>query len=360
MLVLVLLVCGSAVPARAALESATSAAAIAAALDIDSAWLNSITLTSSLDTAPVDSQAVGVSTGTLGNYLPAAGGSFFVMSTGSIAGIPGGNDETGMSTDLGVGGKDDDGVQLKIVLNVPAGMNTFSFNWHFLSEEYPEYVGSAFNDFFFCEVGTSTISYAGNTPASSTNVIYDYAGKIMSVNSDFFNRDATHTTGTEFDGETKLLRTCIPCTPGGTLTLYFTIADMGDAILDSALFLDNFLFSRDRLNAPITVDAITAAELGKSQREVEPVAYPNPFIPSRGTMTFEASNSGCGVFQGIRQVEIFTLYGVLVRTLSGNGGATVEWDGRNAQGSPVASGMYVYTIATVDNTVGKGRFTLVR
>lgn len=347
-------------PSLAALDTGVTTAAMATALDIDPADLIEIAITSIIDTTAADSRAYGIANGGFGSYLPLQGGSFVILDCGDIGDIPGANDVTGQTTDLGDPGQPDDGVKLKVVLRVPAGMRTFSFNWHFLSEEYPEYVGSAFNDFFFCEAGGTNITYSGNTPIAPLNVVYDYAGKIMSVNSDFFIQDVAQVTGTEFDGQTKLLRTCIPCTPGGTLTLYFSVADMGDAMLDSAVFLDNFLFSSAALATALTVDAQTSTILGLNQNDVIPHAYPNPFIPSRSALTFEISNLGCGIFRGIKQVEIYTLYGSLVNRISGNNVASVAWDGTNLDGARVASGIYLYTVTTTDNVTGKGRFTLVR
>ena len=47
---------------------------------------------------------------------------------------------------------------LRIDLNVPAGVNCLSsFDFRYLSEEYPEYVGTAFNDAFIAELDTDDV-----------------------------------------------------------------------------------------------------------------------------------------------------------------------------------------------------------
>jgi len=369
LVLLLLMICLSPGSTTAAtLDTGATLAEMAAALDIEAAWLVEISATSILDTAAYDSRAIGVVTGgAFGSYLPVNGTDFLILDCGDVGDIPGANDVIGQTTDLGTqagGGAEsggDDGVKLKVVLNVPDGMHTFSFTWHFLSEEYPEWVGSAFNDFFFCEVGGTDITYDGATPIAPLNVVYDYQGKIMSVNSDFFIQDTNQVTGTEFDGQTILLRTCIPCTPGENLTLYFSIADMGDAALDSAVFLDNFLFAEETVREAITVDAVTATVLGLTETKVEPIAYPNPFIPHQaGTMNIEVQNLGCGVYRGIQQVEIYTMYGILVRRIVGDGDGSINWDGTNENGSMLASGTYYYIVTTTDNKRGEGKFTLIK
>ena len=48
--------------------------------------------------------------------------------------------------------------------------------------------------------------------------------------------------GTTYDGATALLTARVPVAVGSAHSLYLTIFDQGDAILDSAVFLDNLRF----------------------------------------------------------------------------------------------------------------------
>jgi len=56
----------------------------------------------------------------------------------------------------------------RIRVKVPKGANCLSFRFEFLSEEFPEFVGSEYNDAFIAELGVAKVSKAaakGTTPA---------------------------------------------------------------------------------------------------------------------------------------------------------------------------------------------------
>jgi hypothetical protein len=75
--------------------------------------------------------------------------------------------------------------------------------------------------------------------------------------------------------------------------------------------------------------------------------YPNPFNPAT-TIAYDISRD-CHV-----TLEVFDVLGRRVRTLVSGpqspGHKTVEWDGRDGAGQPVASGVYVYRIVAGDYT----------
>lgn len=77
-------------------------------------------------------------------------------------------------------------------------------------------------------------------------------------------------------------------------------------------------------------------------------AYPNPLRPSTGQVFMTFGNLLTGV-----HVKIFTLRGELVREFTEDGTGSVLWDGRNANGQSVASGIYFVRIdgAGVDKTL---------
>ena len=75
--------------------------------------------------------------------------------------------------------------------------------------------------------------------------------------------------------------------------------------------------------------------------------YPNPWIPeskngSQGTLaggiTFAELPDDGG------EIDIYTIFGEIVRKLRWDYGSTVNWDGKNDQGEYVASGVYMWTI----------------
>lgn len=140
-----------------------------------------------------------------------------------------------------------DVVIMRIDLRVPKKHNCLSFDFRFLSEEFPEFVDDQFNDAFIAELGRS--SWTAGTKEDPTinapnNFARDTAGNPVRVNAvgDTTAR-ARHARGTTFDGATRKLRASSPIKPGSR-RLYLSIFDQGDRIYDSAVFLDNLRTSR--------------------------------------------------------------------------------------------------------------------
>ncbi len=79
-------------------------------------------------------------------------------------------------------------------------------------------------------------------------------------------------------------------------------------------------------------------------------AYPNPFVIRYGNETVRFD------YAGLAEVRIFTLAGELVREIPVNG----VWDGRNAAGKAVASGVYLFTLTTPEGETGRGKILLIR
>jgi len=92
---------------------------------------------------------------------------------------------------------------------------------------------------------------------------------------------------------------------------------------------------RDEAGAPIEgrlVFGFAAAELG------EVIAYPNPYDPGQGSLTI--ANLPVGSTVSIANVSGRVVQGLVEE--DGDGG--VEWDGRNANGQGVGSGIYYYRV----------------
>lgn len=110
-------------------------------------------------------------------------------------------------------------------------------------------------------------------------------------------------------------------------------------------------FGWGRINA---LKAMRLAVTGTSQfaGTAKAVAYPNPFRPKSQrlvTFTVPAQLGASGV-----EVKIYTSEGELVKKLDG-----LAWDGRNAAGAPVASGVYLFRLKT-DRDSAVGKFALIR
>lgn len=86
--------------------------------------------------------------------------------------------------------------------------------------------------------------------------------------------------------------------------------------------------------------------------EAKPIAFPNPFRPSTsGTVSFAIPPSLQGASA---KIKVYTLTGQLVKELTG-----LSWNGKNAEGTDVASGTYVFVVTTSAGT-GRGRFSVLR
>jgi hypothetical protein len=152
---------------------------------------------------------------------------------------------------------------------VPGGDNCLALDYRFLSEEFPEFVGSEFNDAFVAEIGSSTWSVGESGELSRPiNFASSLEGTPISVNgvgpAAVTPQEAG---GTYFDAATGLITTKTPITPGPH-SIYLSIFDASDHIYDSAVFLDNLRFVNED---PSTCRPPTSAEL-----KVPPPGSPPP------------------------------------------------------------------------------------
>ena len=140
---------------------------------------------------------------------------------------------------------------MKIDLAIPTGANCLSFNFRFLSEEFPVYVGTAFNDAFIAELDTTNWTTSGSTITAPHNFAFDSSNAVVSINSTGLGgMSAANGAGTAFDGKTTgpgadsngaataLLGAATQVT-SGSHSLYLSLFDQGDNALNSAVFLDN-------------------------------------------------------------------------------------------------------------------------
>jgi Tol biopolymer transport system component len=181
----------------------------------------------------------------LGGF-PTDGSSFAILTTGSasLAGEPNTRGDSGVSLAGGprtAGGSDRDVTILKIDFTAPAGANCVGFDFKFLSEEFPEFVGRQFNDAFIAELDDSTWSTEGSVITAPNNFAFDPAGNPISVNATGTTSfSAANAEGTTYDGATAVLRASTQVTPGAH-SLFLSIFDQGDHIYDSAVFVDNLV-----------------------------------------------------------------------------------------------------------------------
>ena len=201
-------------------------------------------------------QAVVLSS--LGTMQPTDGQTFALFSTG-IAGTtivttggtnPGDERGTWFSSKYG---NPRDSATLTMTLQVPLYMHYLYYDAQFFSAEYPEYIGSKYND-------KLTITVDSPSKGKST-FIFD-------VNSGYFVLDSRGIPGTGFDifaqsgkpadvdivdtqprtpgadaGASSLIIGGAEVSPNELITVTIKIEDVGDNQFDSAAFIDNIRFS---------------------------------------------------------------------------------------------------------------------
>jgi hypothetical protein len=191
---------------------------------------------------PPEATPAAVSTTRLADF-PRNGKSFGILSTGNARIAPRKNkrpDSGTQSKGLAVRGARDV-VIMRIGFFVPKGHDCLTFNFRFLSEEFPEFVDDIYNDTFVAELGKSTWRSRRNAPTvdAPRNFAIDSEGNPIRVNAvGDTTMSAAEAQGTTYDGATRLLRASIPVEPGRQ-RLYLSLFDQGDRIFDSAVFLDN-------------------------------------------------------------------------------------------------------------------------
>lgn len=177
-------------------------------------------------------------------------GSGVALSTGRVVDIPGTNtaddlfsDGVDLSTPVNQTALSQgalfDVATLEISFQADTTVNQLFFQYVFGSEEFLEFSGSQFNDFFTLELNGTNLARL-NDSVGSTNLVSINnltASPTGPFSSDFVNNPAGPGTVTKLDGFTKPLTFAGDVIKGATNTLTITIADVSDDILDSAVFI---------------------------------------------------------------------------------------------------------------------------
>jgi Ca2+-binding RTX toxin-like protein len=235
---------GFARPASAAIVPTGNAALIASAMAAAPGVVTGasfVSTTATLANAVVDSPLAG---------FPRNGNTFGLLSTGdpTLADDPNAFSSSGRDNAGGAvrGDTDRDVTILKIDLNVASGQNCLQFDFKFLSEEFPEYVGSNYNDAFIAEVDASTWDTVGSDITAPDNIALDPFGDLISINSSGPTSVSTGAAaGTTYDAATNVVGARSPITPGPH-SLYLSIFDQGDNAFDSAVLLDNLRLTTEK------------------------------------------------------------------------------------------------------------------
>jgi hypothetical protein len=268
--------------------------------------------------------------------FPTDGSSFGVLTSGNVSAVPAPG--TFASTDNAGGpvrGDTDMDVSiLKTDFTAPGGSNCLTFDFKFLSEEFPDFVGGSVNDAFVAELDTSNWTTASNVITAPNNFAFDGNGDVVSINSTGVGgMTPAGGTGTAFDGGdnqgagTQVLHASRQVTPGAH-SLYFSLFDQGDTVYDSAVFLDNL---RVGFVPNPEVNCVGGATPVTASLELTPATATNP-VGTEHTVTATLVN---GTGTPINGATIgFTVAGVNPTTGTGttneSGVATFSYTGTNA------------------------------
>ncbi|MFV8749436.1 choice-of-anchor L domain-containing protein [Nannocystaceae bacterium ST9] len=139
-----------------------------------------------------------------------------------------------------------DYAEMRFSIEVPIAVSGFAYNVAFLSWEYPDFYGWAYNDIYIAWLESET--WTGN-------ITFDDFGQPLSLNAGFLDyKDAPNFidcplpcdapelegTGLEGHGGTKWLTTNVGVDEGDDITVIFAVMDIQDNIVDSVVLLDNF------------------------------------------------------------------------------------------------------------------------
>lgn len=199
-------------------------------------------------TIPPFSDPTAVSTKRLANF-PRHGSSFAILSNGDAK--LGDNRNTSTFDGVEIGGPSVRGARdvtiLRIELRVPSKATCLSFRFRYLSEEFPEFVNSDYNDAFIAELDESTWTAGSKQDPrilAPNNFAVDSKGNRISVNAvGDTSVNARRSRTTTYDGATRILRASTPVTLRRHI-LYLSIFDQGDRVFDSAVFLDRLTLNR--------------------------------------------------------------------------------------------------------------------
>ncbi len=167
---------------------------------------------------------------------------------------------------------------------VPTG-TTVSFQYLFASEEYPEYVGSKFNDvfaFFISGPGIKGFKNMAVVPGTNKPVTINNINHIKHkqyyINNEYKVYDPfimePDSNEIQFDGFTQVLVAKANVLPGQTYHLKIAIADVKDRNYDSGVFIEYGTFTSTGIPAQAT-----DSKKGKRQKEQILILSPRRLSP---------------------------------------------------------------------------------
>jgi len=206
----------------------------------------------------------------LGVMFPTDGDTFALLSTGIAGATPvtSNSQDPGSERGTWFGAMSPgpsgpfDRSKLILTLNVPPFMHNLSLDLQFFSMEYPDYVGSIYNDKVTVTVyspskGTTSYTFDVNSGdfVFKSRDIPGTGFDLFAVRWSWWQGDWVPTSPSGVDtvtttpywsddaGASALITRQFPVSPNETITVIFEIRDVGDNQFDSAVFIDNVRFT---------------------------------------------------------------------------------------------------------------------
>lgn len=184
-----------------------------------------------------------------------------ILTSGDASLAPGPNDQDGATGDNGLGGlgyldqlipgyQTYDATVLELEFSLENSTDLY-FNYVFASEEYNEYANTSFNDVFgfFLDGQNIALIPGTTTPVSINNVNGGNPedGTPASNPEYYHNNDPSDLQpppfDIQYDGFTHVFTATATGLASGSHTIELAIADAGDTVLDSAVFIQAWSFS---------------------------------------------------------------------------------------------------------------------
>lgn len=187
-------------------------------------------------TLPPAGTPVAVSATTRPGF-PSAG-SYVVLSTGDATLADAPNDSPKTTADNGGGGvrggAERDVVVLRVDFTTTAPACVLTFTYQFLSEEFPEWVGTEFGDAFVAELDATTWTATGFEVSAPDAFVLEAVGRTPMTQ--------YGATGSTYDGAmtAPAVARAVVAEPGPH-SLYLSLFDLGDNRYDTAAFVDNLM-----------------------------------------------------------------------------------------------------------------------
>jgi hypothetical protein len=176
---------------------------------------------------------------------------------------------------------------------VPASANCLSLDYRFLSDEFPEFVNTQYNDAFIAQVDRFDWTTDGSNIIKPGDFATNTGGEPVSVNGvGPVAVSESEAAGTTYDAATGRVTTKTPVTPGAHL-IYLSIFDQGDSIYDSAIFLDRLAFLNESPSTckPPEVPVVAPPPPPPPGPTPPPPPPPNDFTIPGGAITFGANGT---------------------------------------------------------------------